>query len=557
MKKYVFLIFFLLLFIMPSTGQSINNKKLVEKTYESLTLMFDINRLDTIKAKQIASAYVFKAKKESDSTQIANGYVRLATISKPYKALKYLDTTIVYSKNSKSKIFPALGYLTKSQYFFNNNEYEKSLKNAIIAYEFAEKKNNIDQQLTAIHQINAVNELWGDYKKVLETEFFAYDLISKNPNIERFNEHYLYSVEGIGKCYARLKKPDSALIYFKKGIVKSLKEHDSITYLAFVSRTGMALYAQSNYKRALDSLEKGDLNREMYNKNYLPYYFYYVGSSLYNLKQKEKAISYFKKIDSIYENEHILSPELPLAYDKLISYFQEKNEKELQLEYLYKLIRVERIIDVKRSRIIEKTDSDYHIPKMIKEKEALIADLSEQNKNNLVNTWWILSFLSVSLLTLAYYIRRQIQFKKRFNSLINQQKSKKNKSESDDGISNGISIEIIEEILNHLNKFEINKVFLSTDISLRDVAISFETNSSYLSKVINLKKDKNFSQYISDLRIDYITKQLESDPLIRRYTIKAIAAECGYKNAESFSRAFYKKHGIYPSYYIKQLENKE
>ena len=41
---------------------------------------------------------------------------------------------------------------------------------------------------------------------------------------------------------------------------------------------------------------------------------------------------------------------------------------------------------------------------------------------------------------------------------------------------------------------------------------------------------------------------------MRKYTIKAIAAECGYKNAESFSKAFYKINGIYPSYYIKKIE---
>ena len=34
----------------------------------------------------------------------------------------------------------------------------------------------------------------------------------------------------------------------------------------------------------------------------------------------------------------------------------------------------------------------------------------------------------------------------------------------------------------------------------------------------------------------------------------AIAQEVGFNNSESFSKAFYKKTGIYPSYFIKQLE---
>ena len=88
------------------------------------------------------------------------------------------------------------------------------------------------------------------------------------------------------------------------------------------------------------------------------------------------------------------------------------------------------------------------------------------------------------------------------------------------------------------------------------MAKQFGTNSTYLSKVINLKKDKNFSQYINDLRIDYAIEQFEINTKFRKYTIKAIAGECGFKNAESFSKAFYKKWGIYPSYYLKQLKDK-
>ncbi|MCF6296656.1 MAG: helix-turn-helix domain-containing protein [Flavobacteriaceae bacterium] len=554
MKVRLFLLFNFVLMFVQLNAQTKDDKELSGKSYVSLRMMYDINRFDTIKAKQIAIAYIVKAKEKKDSTEIAIGYANLASVSPYSRALKYLDTTIVYSKNSPQSDFPAMGYLAKSEYLFKNNEYERSLINAISGYHNAEKKGNISQQITALHQINTINDLWGDYRKVLETELFAFKLINDKPTSKQFLEHYLYSIEGIGKCYVRLNKPDSALVYFNKGIKEALKDQDSVTYSAFVSRTGMALHKKGNYKAALDSLNKGDIYREFYNKSYMPYFLYYSANSLYNLGQKEKAIRRFQKIDSLYQNKHVLTPELPLVYDKLASYFKEKENKDLQLDYLYKLIRVERIIDVKRSQIIEKTDSDYHIPKMIKEKETLIAGLNEQNKSNSVVTKWILSFLGISLLVLFYYVRRQIKFKKRFNHLIKDQQNKKDKIETNE--NSGISITIIEDVMNRLELFESNKEFLSPDISLTDVAKSFDTNSSYLSKVINLKKDKNFSKYINDLRINYVIEQLDENYVFRRYRIKAIASDCGFKNSESFSRAFYKKYGIYPSYYIKQLENK-
>jgi AraC-like DNA-binding protein len=89
------------------------------------------------------------------------------------------------------------------------------------------------------------------------------------------------------------------------------------------------------------------------------------------------------------------------------------------------------------------------------------------------------------------------------------------------------------------------------------VAKRFNTNSSYLSKVVNLKKDKNFSQYISELRIAYAVDKLKNNPRFRKYTIKAIAEEVGFGNAQSFSKAFYSRTGIQPSYFIRNLNKQK
>ena len=39
--------------------------------------------------------------------------------------------------------------------------------------------------------------------------------------------------------------------------------------------------------------------------------------------------------------------------------------------------------------------------------------------------------------------------------------------------------------------------------------------------------------------------------------VQAIAKESGFNNTESFSKAFYKKTGIKPSYFIRELNKKE
>lgn len=492
MKENTLFILVFMLCIITVSSQNSKENFLQSKTFDSLMIMYDMYARDTITIKKIAKSFIEKAKNDNDSIKVTSGYTRLASVSKRYLAIKLLDTAIAFSKNSESENFPSTAYLKQSQYLFDNEEYEKSLKKAIQGYQSANNKKNIDQQITALHHISKVNELWGDYKKALDTELLAYRLTFSNKDTTFFLENYLLSLEGIGKCYVRLKKPDSALIYFNKGITESLKKKDTTTYLAFVSRTAMALFEKGQFQNALDSLQKGDTYREKYNNRYISYYYYYAGNCYYNLGNKEKGVSYFYKLDSIYEKRHVLNPELPLVYDKLITFNKSKNNTIKELDYLYKLVRVNRIIDVKKIYIKDKTENDFFIPKLLEDKEEIIADLNKKNKSSLILTWWILGFIFLLVLILVYYINRQQKFKKRFNNLISQQQTVKNKEVKLTEVNNGISINTIKSILEHLDVFEKEKKYLSQEVSMHQMAKNFETNSTYLSKVINLKKDKIF-----------------------------------------------------------------
>jgi YesN/AraC family two-component response regulator len=165
----------------------------------------------------------------------------------------------------------------------------------------------------------------------------------------------------------------------------------------------------------------------------------------------------------------------------------------------------------------------------------------------------------VALIALIYYFNRQKVFRKRYEALMLKKTPLKTGviTLHSDSVSNSISPEIISEILDKLDRFERNKQFLSMDINLNGLAKKLQTNQNYLSRVVNLKMEKNFSQYLSDLRIEYALEELKSNSVFRKYSVKAIANECGFKTSESFSKAFYKEVGIYPSYYIKKLEKEK
>jgi len=540
-------------------AQDLSKESLLSQSYDSLISLYDNKVADTVVAKQIARSYIDKARKDDDSIKMARGYSRLSFVSEYEQALKYLDTTILLSENGDHKNFPTIGYLFKSLYLYNNEAYEESLKNAISGYQYAKKKKNVEQQITALHQINGINELWGDYNKTLDAERLTYNLLLDNRNINRYYDHYLSSVEGLGKCYVRLKKPDSALYFFQKGIDRALQEKDTVTYHAFVSRAGTALYIKGNYAAALDSLHKANEYRDFFVNSYPILYNYYVGSIYHDQGKEIEALGYFKKVDSIYEEHQLLSPELPLVFHRLTEYYKSKDDEEMQLKYLYKLVLVDSLIDAKQIYIKDKTEKEYTIPKLLENKDNLISGLKLANRKSSLKIWGALVTLLLAMVTLGYYFRRQRTYKRRFESLM-EQTEKDTQPRSSTEVApepliqkSEISEDTINEILGYLLKFEQRKGYLSQKVSLSDTAKSFGTNSTYLSKVVNIEKRKNFSKYINDLRITYAFEELKTNRTFRKYTIKAIAQECGFKSAESFSKAFYKKYGIYPSFYIKQL----
>ena len=113
---------------------------------------------------------------------------------------------------------------------------------------------------------------------------------------------------------------------------------------------------------------------------------------------------------------------------------------------------------------------------------------------------------------------------------------------------------MVLSIIERLDSFESECNFTKKNLTLNKLAKTFNTNTAYLSKVINHYKNESFSSYLNNLRIEYAIQELKNNGIFRNYTIAAIAKEIGFNNPESFSKAFYKKTGIYPSYFIKQLD---
>lgn len=105
-------------------------------------------------------------------------------------------------------------------------------------------------------------------------------------------------------------------------------------------------------------------------------------------------------------------------------------------------------------------------------------------------------------------------------------------------------------ILDKLNKFELSKKFLKQNITLASLAELFNTNTTYLSHIVNKHKNKNFNAFLTELRLKYIIDKLQNEPEYRSYKITYIAEISGFSSYTTFVTAFKNFTGLPPSKFI-------
>lgn len=118
-----------------------------------------------------------------------------------------------------------------------------------------------------------------------------------------------------------------------------------------------------------------------------------------------------------------------------------------------------------------------------------------------------------------------------------------------------IPFETEQALLAKLKRFEGSVKFTSNDMSLAVLAGQFETNTKYLSEIINKHYDMNFNTYINKLRINFIVEKLKSDPNFRNYKISYLAETSGFSSHSSFATVFKSITGIAPITFIELLKN--
>lgn len=566
--KNTFTTLFFIVLIM--TSYTINSKTLIEldtatkdslenKSYQDLKQSYYNSGNNFDLARIYSHAYLLKAKEEENFIEIANAFHFLSEISKEKDGLKYADSILYYAKESNNKELFIKGNVQKGVHYYFLAEYDKSLEKLLEAQRVAIQEKNEFQQVVVKHFIGNLKNVTNQRKEALEifrSNIGYFD--KKNINSLEEKRQYLKSLFRLANVYNVLRKLDSAEIINKRGIKESLKTENRYMYPLFLACYGSTLQLSGRTDMALDSLKKSAALTN--NRKARLASIYLIICKIYNEKKDfEDYEKYLLKIDSMYVKSPETIKETKIAYEALINFYRKNRNPKNQLIFMDKLFEVDSLLDFKIQNVNKNIARKYEKQNLILEKENIIKKLDDRRRKYLFYVLGLgLVIFGLSILVYNFY-RKKVRYQQRFHQLMKTQSEKETHPKKTGYTSRKESIppEILEKILNGLNTFEREGQYLSKNVSLKELSKSLKTNTTYLSYVINSEEKKNFSRYISDLRIQYSIEKIKNDKKFRSYSIKAIANEVGFKSQEAFSKAFYKKTGIYPSYFINNLIKKE
>ena len=471
------------------------------------------------------------------------------------------DEGILESKDALSKIY------------FNNGEYENVIKISSGIEEPSLKLNDYNRLAGMYRDLAASYSMLRLNNQALQTLDKA--KIFADKIVDQTKRHYTTALiyDSYSVCIGQANQDVKKMIYY---VNKSLEELSKIS---------------DNEKRStIDS--KYDL---------IGFQYFRLADLYYSeLKQNSTAEEYYQKALNIYEDPKytILPSNVVILYSSLSDFYYSQKNYTQSIFYAEKALKLTRKYDHPEMRkdiynnlfkayleTGEKEKSKLYADLYTKLNDSLkrteqksintsvdkiISDKEVENRNTLNKVMVLASIICVVLLVLGwiFWKNKNKRLHQEYENVIAKisQLNAAAETEKDSSAKPQKEVDFVEKekkiqisnstvnsILRKLEAFENAELFLKNNVSLNYLANYMEVNHRYASETLKNEKGKTFSNYINNLRIDYITKLLYNEPKYRAYKISYLAEVCGFSSREVFASAFKKRNKISPSYFIENL----
>ena len=162
---------------------------------------------------------------------------------------------------------------------------------------------------------------------------------------------------------------------------------------------------------------------------------------------------------------------------------------------------------------------------------------------------------SVLIYSIGYLSLRQPQIFQPAVQELNAEPNQDSKIKTE-GVSyqkSGLSNTEAQNYLKNLLKvMETDKLYLNSDLTLRELAEKLSMSPHNLSEILNTRLNQNFYDFINHYRVEEVKRRL-ADNESEKYSLIAIAFDSGFNSKSSFNTIFKKQTGSTPSQYRNQI----
>jgi len=476
-------------------------------------------------------------------------------------------------------------YLNRSTIlYYKNRFFKEALDYAIQSKTFNEKINNLYNLNASLVDIGNVYYHTRRYQTAASYFSKARDYY-RTKNDYNHLRSYTVTLYSLGKTYWQLGdivSLDSIINESERNLHNLKASHKTIEigYLSYIK--GGQLFLQKNYASAENYFQEAlpviIKNEDFTNEHVI---YLYLGKIAWNQNKRQKALDYFKKIDSLFHEKKFLNYELREAYDYLNQNYKETGQTELQLQVTENLIALNQQFEKEQQHLSDVLYYQHQTQKLESDRKTLRQQI--ENAKNPSPFYLILA--GIPLLFFAIYRYRKMLSKNKKKQVqtnniqqVPVQKEGHTKHHkpiphieqvSSNELNLQIAMETISEegkgvslsqteqrLMDQLEFFEREKQFLNP-VTLDNLAKQLGTNRNTLSQIINTHKGCNFATYLIRLKVAEISNDLIKNAELRKINFQLLADQYGFTNAKTFSMQFKNEMKISPSEFIKNLDSKE
>lgn len=460
----------------------------------------------------------------------------------------------------------------KGRELYDHGEYVEAMLAFTESNDAAVAEDNDSTVMRSLLAIGNVHTIFDDYEQAVRYYTACYTKALDTGN----KQMQMLVLNNLLICHGLLGNGKEAVACFNQLKTVPSRGGDLDGFYSLL-HNGLVAQAQHNlkmaehfYSYALDYIEAHDMDEQ-----FACSLFGMIGKIELQLKEYDKAEKHFLACLEIAEKDP-RSTVLCSVYEKLTELYRAKGDQSKELYYHHLNNQL--------------TDSAFN-RRMFYDKEHEIVDRQRRKtdeelltlNNRISQQLWIIGIIGtllVVLLALVIIIVRQnrnlvsaqrLLVAKHREHLRREQKEKELREEYLSAIDNEtasspdgnqpdsayeethatlLDKQQAEALLSDIARVMTDKTIISDpDFSLQQLAQLVESNTKYVSWVINNTYNKNFKTFLNDYRIEEASKILVDRESYGHLTLKAICLMVGFKSTTSFNAAFKRVIGMTPSAY--------